>query len=97
MKARRLAHHWAASAAGLEDRHESSAAAHDGDRRHSAHRGPLPGDLAHGRNYPAVKQILGSPLVAVLLILMSRQRDHMKIGIQVVIEDYVYTRSKFTL
>src|SRR5215467_7460656 len=52
-----------------------------------------------GRSYPAVKQILGSPLVAVLLILFILANVvHMKIGIQVVIEDYVYAKNqKFTL
>jgi succinate dehydrogenase membrane anchor subunit len=52
-----------------------------------------------GRSYPAVKQILGSPLVAVLMILFILANVlHMKIGIQVVIEDYVYNKNqKFTL
>ena len=52
-----------------------------------------------GRNYPAVKQILGSPLVAILLILFILANVvHMKIGIQVVIEDYVYNKhQKHTL
>jgi len=52
-----------------------------------------------GRSYPAVKQILGSPLVAVLLILFILANViHMKIGLQVVIEDYVYQKNqKFTL
>ena len=52
-----------------------------------------------GRSYPAVKQIIGSPLVAVLLILFVLANVvHMKIGIQVVIEDYVYSKNqKFTL
>jgi succinate dehydrogenase / fumarate reductase membrane anchor subunit len=52
-----------------------------------------------GRSYPAVKQILGSPLVAVLMILFILANVvHMKIGIQVVIEDYVYRKNqKFTL
>ena len=52
-----------------------------------------------GRSYPAVKQILASPLVAVLLILFILANVvHMKIGIQVVIEDYVYHKNqKFTL
>ncbi len=52
-----------------------------------------------GRSYPAVKQILGSPLVAVLLILFILANViHMKIGLQVVIEDYVYEKNqKFTL
>ena len=52
-----------------------------------------------GRSYPAVKQILGSPLVAVLLILFILANViHMKIGVQVVIEDYVPDKNqKFTL
>jgi len=51
------------------------------------------------RSYPAVKQILGSPLVAVLMILFILANViHMKIGIQVVVEDYVYSKNhKFTL
>ena len=48
-----------------------------------------------GRSYPAVKQILGSPLVAILLILFILANVvHMKIGIQVVIEDYVYSKNQ---
>jgi succinate dehydrogenase / fumarate reductase membrane anchor subunit len=52
-----------------------------------------------GRSYTAVKQIVGSPLVAVLLALFVLANVvHMKIGIQVVIEDYVYSKNqKFTL
>jgi succinate dehydrogenase / fumarate reductase membrane anchor subunit len=52
-----------------------------------------------GRSYPAVKQILGSPLVAVLMILfVLASVIHMKIGVQVVVEDYVYDKNqKFTL
>jgi succinate dehydrogenase / fumarate reductase membrane anchor subunit len=52
-----------------------------------------------GRSYPAVKQILGSPLVAVLMILfVLTSVIHMKIGVQVVIEDYIYEKNqKFTL
>jgi succinate dehydrogenase / fumarate reductase, membrane anchor subunit len=52
-----------------------------------------------GRSYPAVKQILGSPLVAVLMILFVLAGVvHMKIGVQVVIEDYIYEKNqKFTL
>jgi succinate dehydrogenase / fumarate reductase, membrane anchor subunit len=52
-----------------------------------------------GRSYPAVKQILGSPLVAVLMILFVLSSVvHMKIGVQVVIEDYIYDKNqKFTL
>ena len=52
-----------------------------------------------GRSYSGVKQILGSPLVAVLMMLLILANEiHMKIGIQVVIEDYVYNKNqKFTL
>jgi succinate dehydrogenase / fumarate reductase membrane anchor subunit len=52
-----------------------------------------------GRTYPTVKQTLGSPLVAVLMILFILANViHMKIGIQVVVEDYVYNKNqKFTL
>jgi succinate dehydrogenase / fumarate reductase membrane anchor subunit len=43
-----------------------------------------------GRSYPAVKQILASPLVAVLMLLFVLATTwHMKIGVQIVIEDYV--------
>ncbi len=51
------------------------------------------------RSYPAIKQILASPLVAVLLILfVIANAMHMKIGVQIVIEDYVYDKKqKFTL
>ena len=52
-----------------------------------------------GRSYPGVKQILGSPLVAVLMMLFILANViHMKIGIQVVVEDYVYRKNqKLTL
>ena len=52
-----------------------------------------------GRSYTAVKQIVGSPLVAVLLALFVLANVvHMKIGVQVVIEDYVPDKNqKFTL
>ncbi len=52
-----------------------------------------------GRSYPAVKQIVGSPLVAVLLILfVIANATHMRIGVQVVIEDYVHDKTqKLTL
>jgi len=48
-----------------------------------------------GRSYPAVRQILGSPLIAVLMMLfVIANATHMKIGVQVVIEDYVYDKKK---
>jgi succinate dehydrogenase / fumarate reductase membrane anchor subunit len=52
-----------------------------------------------GRSYPAVRQILGSPLVAVLMMLFVIAIVwHMKIGVQVVIEDYVHDKTqKLTL
>jgi succinate dehydrogenase membrane anchor subunit len=52
-----------------------------------------------GRSYPAVKQIIGSPLVAVLMMLFVISNVvHMRIGVQVVIEDYVHDHTqKLTL
>ena len=52
-----------------------------------------------GRSFPAVKQIIGSPLVAVLMILfVVAIAIHMKIGVQIVIEDYVHDKTqKLTL
>jgi len=44
-----------------------------------------------GRNYSAVKQILGSPPVAILLLLfIGSATYHMRLGMQMVIEDYVH-------
>ena len=44
-----------------------------------------------GRNHAAVVQILGSPLVAIVMLLfIGSITYHMKIGMQVIIEDYVH-------
>jgi succinate dehydrogenase / fumarate reductase membrane anchor subunit len=44
-----------------------------------------------GRNHAAAVQILGSPIVAIVLALfVIASVWHMKIGMQVVIEDYVH-------
>ena len=44
-----------------------------------------------GRNHAGATQILGSPLVAIILLLfIVASVWHMKIGMQVVIEDYVH-------
>jgi len=43
-----------------------------------------------GRNHAGATQILGSPVVAIILVLfVIASCWHMKIGMQVVIEDYV--------
>jgi succinate dehydrogenase / fumarate reductase membrane anchor subunit len=44
-----------------------------------------------GRNHAAVVQILGSPLIAVIMLLfVASVCTHMRIGMQIVIEDYVH-------
>ncbi len=52
-----------------------------------------------GRNHAAVVQILGSPVVAVtMLLFIVSITAHMRIGMQVIIEDYVHDeRTKLTL
>jgi len=52
-----------------------------------------------GRNQTAVAQILGSPVVAVIMLLFVVSiTTHMRIGMQVVIEDYVHDDlAKFVL
>jgi succinate dehydrogenase / fumarate reductase membrane anchor subunit len=44
-----------------------------------------------GRNHAAVVQVLGSPLVAIVMLLfIFSVTTHMRIGMQVIIEDYVH-------
>ena len=52
-----------------------------------------------GRNHAATAQILGSPLIAILLLLFILSVcGHMRIGMQVIIEDYVHDETaKITL
>ena len=52
-----------------------------------------------GRNQTAVAQILGSPVVAVIMLLFVVSiTTHMRVGMQAVIEDYVHNDlAKFVL
>jgi succinate dehydrogenase / fumarate reductase membrane anchor subunit len=52
-----------------------------------------------GRNHAAVVQILGSPLIAIIMLLfIISVTTHMRIGMQVIIEDYVHDEAnKFIL
>ena len=44
-----------------------------------------------GRNQAGAAQILGSPLIAIIMLLfITASIWHMKIGMQVVIEDYIH-------
>jgi succinate dehydrogenase / fumarate reductase membrane anchor subunit len=48
-----------------------------------------------GRNHAAVVQILGSPVVAItMLLFIFSVTWHMRLGMQVVIEDYVHGEGK---
>ena len=48
-----------------------------------------------GRNHAAVVQILGSPFVAVVMLLfIATTCIHMRIGMQVIIEDYVHDENR---
>ena len=52
-----------------------------------------------GRNHAAAQQILGTPLVAIVILLfIGSITYHMRLGMQVIIEDYVHEETaKFAL
>ena len=52
-----------------------------------------------GRNHAAVVQILGSPVISIVMLLFIFSTVyHMKLGMQVIIEDYVHDEArKYTL
>ena len=52
-----------------------------------------------GRNHAATAQILGSPVIALIMLLfIISVCTHMRIGMQVVIEDYVHEdKAKFAM
>jgi succinate dehydrogenase / fumarate reductase membrane anchor subunit len=52
-----------------------------------------------GRNHAAAAQILGSPLIAIIMLLFIFSITyHMRLGMQIVIEDYVHDeRAKLAL
>jgi succinate dehydrogenase / fumarate reductase membrane anchor subunit len=52
-----------------------------------------------GRNHAATAQILGSPVIAILMLLfVISVCNHMRLGMQIVIEDYVHEdKSKIVL
>jgi succinate dehydrogenase / fumarate reductase, membrane anchor subunit len=52
-----------------------------------------------GRNHAGVVQVLGSPPIAILMLLfIASVTYHMRIGMQIIIEDYVHGESmKFVL
>ena len=68
------------------------ASARDLGRRHPAdHRGDLIVIALLGRSHAAVVQILGSPLVAIIMLLfIINTVYHMWIGMQEIIVDYVH-------